>query len=927
MKKIKVTLMEGIRKRFTLIELIVVIVILGILAAIVVPNISTIKEEAIPVAVSNNERALQTAIDMYGLDHNGKLPTVLNPTIENPQPPDYSVLYPDYIRSKPEVGHYLIDVFGKVWGSTSIAPYQMNYIAGEFSFKAVDTATEYELLEYGETKEINTTAGGAVGKYKIKTFAQLPLEEQEAKGIYRVENPENKNLLVSAIDKYGLKAAPVGEDHLGIVEGLPVKGTKTFYLITDAKGEAVWEGIQRHEILPEGTSIEYSFATSDDGKNFGSTFTQDIGTLDSSRYLKVKVDMKSENDNEPILEYLKVIYHLVEHKDYVKVQTPLTPIVLGATEKEQTFTEVIDLGSVQDIGVVDYSGREKIKLSYQSSTDGITYSPSTPYLEEVTKGRYLKITANVERKEISLHSPTIEKIVVNNAPKVKQDTGFVAVPPVESPTGDESSGTTPTEPTPITKVNHVQVGHYIEYGRHYDGKPIRWQVAKIESGKAMISMEEPLRDANGKFMVKPFDLGPNAGEPTDVWRTERGSNNWATSDIRQWLNNDFYNEAFSHQEIIQSTSIDYAIPNIDKSQATSGSEAHENEIWGTGYENYATAFKGTTVDKIYYLNVEELEFLMRPLHNAAYAPDSSFIYTLRDAFVLNTHQVRTRHSSSETRTTDANHTLLTDSLENESTAILAAMNVETSLFQYGDGSKLNPYRIEKMKENGYIEYGTFNGKPILWQAVKEEGDNYMLFASAALKNSDGTVYRRPFDAAFYGGTSRESLGVNDWELSDIRSWLNGDFANLLPDNQSLVSKSNDYLLHSTDAAKATSGTVAYWHPVSRSQIVTNYTNSYKNTVTDKVSLPSIYEVYDILHPAIGSLHIYDGDYLLRDSSEYGPSYSYQLIKGYNSSTVSQPDNQYSFADGGVRPVIYINKSKVNHGDGTFGTKNKPYQLK
>ncbi len=59
---------------FTLIEIMVVVVILGILAALVVPKIMSRPEQARIVKVKQDILALQSALDLYKLD-NGVYPT------------------------------------------------------------------------------------------------------------------------------------------------------------------------------------------------------------------------------------------------------------------------------------------------------------------------------------------------------------------------------------------------------------------------------------------------------------------------------------------------------------------------------------------------------------------------------------------------------------------------------------------------------------------------------------------------------------------------------------------------------------------------------------------------------------------------------------------------------------------------------------
>src|SRR3990167_2588983 len=59
---------------FTLIEVMVVVVILGILAALIVPKIMSRPEQARMVKVKQDLLAIQSALDLYKLD-NGRYPT------------------------------------------------------------------------------------------------------------------------------------------------------------------------------------------------------------------------------------------------------------------------------------------------------------------------------------------------------------------------------------------------------------------------------------------------------------------------------------------------------------------------------------------------------------------------------------------------------------------------------------------------------------------------------------------------------------------------------------------------------------------------------------------------------------------------------------------------------------------------------------
>ena len=72
----------------------------------------------------------------------------------------------------------------------------------------------------------------------------------------------------------------------------------------------------------------------------------------------------------------------------------------------------------------------------------------------------------------------------------------------------------------------------------FNGKPIEWLVAdheKYPDGTVLLSKDI--------LCCRPFDEPKEYYE--DEYQKKYGSNRWSTSDLRKWLNNDFFGKAFS----------------------------------------------------------------------------------------------------------------------------------------------------------------------------------------------------------------------------------------------------------------------------------------------------------------------------------------------------------------------------------------------
>ena len=73
--------------------------------------------------------------------------------------------------------------------------------------------------------------------------------------------------------------------------------------------------------------------------------------------------------------------------------------------------------------------------------------------------------------------------------------------------------------------NYIKFGNYPQTLNDQNA-PIEWQVLSIENNKMLV--------------ISRYGL--------DSKRFDSSSNNWANSEIRQWLNGEFYNKAFTEQE-------------------------------------------------------------------------------------------------------------------------------------------------------------------------------------------------------------------------------------------------------------------------------------------------------------------------------------------------------------------------------------------
>lgn len=449
------------KKLFTLIELIVVIVVLGILAAIVIPNVSSFKKEAIRSEIASNIKNLQTATDRYALNNNGQKPTILKASANDPQRLASEKLFPGYISKKEsDRGFYWVDYNGQVWGSTIDAPNRIVYEDAKLSWTAVPGAQSYQI--YG-VKDVDVK-----GSLNEKYYRYTPLKKAENSENKLVLNEENLNangydyLLVSAVDQYGFETVPSGEEYIGYPNQdddgnyLPIQKEGTFYLTTNANGMATWDAIVTKEVKPEGTEIRYSFSTSNDGETY-TPYISKIEDLPKSQYMTVKVELIGSNGKVPTLQSLEVKSHL--DGEISKVSNH--PFTVSNEDNYQEIIQMPESGYFRDVILEEetMSSGETVRVKYQSSTDGINFSEPTYYPEELPPGEFIQITIETD-ETITFHKVTV--IQTNADPNVvplDEIAGEWLSGPVTTPSNPSGSNGGGNSSTPTTE-EWIQVDYF-----------------------------------------------------------------------------------------------------------------------------------------------------------------------------------------------------------------------------------------------------------------------------------------------------------------------------------------------------------------------------------------------------------------------------------------------------------------------------------
>ena len=454
------------RNKFTLIELVVIIAIIAILASLVIPNTGDFKYKSYQTKVSSSIRSLQTVSDAYTLEHNGKTPTSLTPTLMHPQEIDFQLLFPKYVKNVPHKSErYWVDITGKVWESTVDAPYDVMEEEGAIKWSNNSEVIGYKLYQVIGGNHLSGSANRKT--VKIKEVGSYMNVANTSVVQYTKNNP-NEVYLVSAIDKYGFVTAPVGLGYGGSFAPITISDPnvteRTLYITTRSKAKAEWLAIEKEEYKPEGTDITYEFATSDDGVNY-SDFTPDITSMDNSHFLKIKITLSRTGSESPILYRLKVVYRpengdvvyfapvyeaeevieLEEEQINAEAVRPKPTIESGSIgsvsgsgtvsvppNTNGTIVQTIDLGENTYISniipVISKSYGTNVRISYSTSSDGSTWSNSSYFPSTLPSGRYVRVEIEVSNNNGGV---VIEPFIINKSHEKPEVLDLETAPPYE----------------------------------------------------------------------------------------------------------------------------------------------------------------------------------------------------------------------------------------------------------------------------------------------------------------------------------------------------------------------------------------------------------------------------------------------------------------------------------------------------------------
>lgn len=317
------------KKRFTLIEIIVSIVVMGILLAIIMINLKDLKKESITASVNQNVSILQTVMDEHYLRHETyPIKDISSLSLERPQLINVEHLKKNgLLKNNLDEGNipetfYWLDVFGKVWGSTEKGPLAINQLNLNEKDKKMEILLSSKVSQYNiyeakgystafYSKELMLEANNSKENKSYKVIEEVLVEVEEERYVDFVNPSQESIYLVSTVDEYGLETAPMGKNK-DAKKFTTLQGDGVHYFEIENEKVMYWLNFIPVEEKPGNSTITYQFRVKDENGVY-QEWTDDFYSLENSTGIEVKVDMKSDSDgNKPSLYDLRVVFKYLD---------------------------------------------------------------------------------------------------------------------------------------------------------------------------------------------------------------------------------------------------------------------------------------------------------------------------------------------------------------------------------------------------------------------------------------------------------------------------------------------------------------------------------------------------------------------------------------------------------------------------------------
>lgn len=233
-----------------------VIFTIAIVSAVIVTSTTAFKDKPRKTAIASDAWNLQSAIDLYQLDHHGKLPVLEEKddssdlALGNPKTLDFDAIHPKYIRSLPQIKgmYYWVDYQGKLYYSTLESPRDFKQNEDGLSWTEDEDAGGYKVYE------VQTTAASSASQSTLVLVAQL----NEGQSPYKPKGYSMEKIyLINVTDEYGYDAPPIRTHNPSIVAG------GYHALIVDESGSLLSYGYNQYGQLGHEENIGTDQPTTD----------------------------------------------------------------------------------------------------------------------------------------------------------------------------------------------------------------------------------------------------------------------------------------------------------------------------------------------------------------------------------------------------------------------------------------------------------------------------------------------------------------------------------------------------------------------------------------------------------------------------------------------------------------------------------------